>query len=70
MVILEKTCSFCCFWQPNGGILELGYCRLFDFTYRKASQSCDKYFSLRDFMTKCFENHRIEPKQFEQLSLF
>ena len=39
----EKICENCSFWQPNGGVLNMGYCTANKWTYRKATQSCDKF---------------------------
>jgi len=39
----EKICKTCLFWQPNGGILGVGYCLANKWTYRKPTQHCDKW---------------------------
>lgn len=40
----EKTCATCANFQPNGGVLKMGYCMADKWTYRKPTQHCkDKY---------------------------
>lgn len=39
----EKICDNCRFWQPNGGVLNMGYCVANKWAYRKATQSCEKF---------------------------
>lgn len=39
----ENICKNCRFWQPNGGVLIMGYCVANKWTYRKATQSCEKF---------------------------
>jgi len=50
----EKTCKNCQWWQPNGGVLGMGYCRAHQWTYRKPTQSC------KDFLEY---NENNEPKR-------
>ena len=40
---MEKICKTCHYWQPNGGLLGVGYCTIAKFAYRKPSQSCNKW---------------------------
>lgn len=39
----ENICKNCRFWQPNGGVLNMGYCVANKWTYRMATQSCEKF---------------------------
>ena len=45
---MEKNCKNCKFWQPNGGILGMGYCKADKWTYRKPIQTCQKWESHPD----------------------
>lgn len=38
-----KICENCTYFQPNGGVLNMGYCTINKWTYRKPSQTCDKF---------------------------
>lgn len=38
-----RICENCRFWQPNGGVLKMGYCVANKWTYRKGWQSCEKF---------------------------
>lgn len=39
----EKICKNCRFWQPNGGVLNRGYCVAKKWVYRAAWQTCEKF---------------------------
>lgn len=39
----EKICDNCRFWQPNGGVLKMGYCVANKWTYRKPYHTCEKF---------------------------
>lgn len=39
----EKICKNCRFWQPNGGVLNRGYCVANKWVYRAAWQTCEKF---------------------------
>lgn len=39
----EKVCANCVHWQPNGGVLGMGYCIEQGWVYRKPDQSCEKF---------------------------
>lgn len=39
----EKICDNCRFWQPNGGVLNRGYCVAQKWVYRAAWQTCEKF---------------------------
>lgn len=39
----EKICDNCHFFQPNGGVLKMGYCIRDQWKYRKPEQTCDKF---------------------------
>lgn len=39
----ETICRDCLYWQPNGGVLGVGYCLANKMTYRKPGQTCDKW---------------------------
>lgn len=39
----ERTCATCANFQPNGGVLKMGYCIANKWTYRKPTQTCDKF---------------------------
>ena len=49
-----KICENCQWWQPNGGWLDVGYCRTDKWSYRKPSQSCKKFL---------LYNENAEPKR-------
>ena len=41
---MERICKTCQFWQPNGGVLGIGYCFVDkNATYRKPEQTCKKW---------------------------
>ena len=39
----EKICKNCRFWQPNGGVLNRGYCVANKWVYRATWQTCEKF---------------------------
>lgn len=39
----EKICKNCRFWQPNGGVLNRGYCVAKKWVYRAAWQTCEEF---------------------------
>lgn len=40
---MEQICKNCIGWQPNGGVLGVGYCTKQKWVYRKPSQSCKRF---------------------------
>ena len=40
---IDKTCANCIYWQPNGGLLGVGFCKASKWSYRKPTQSCNKH---------------------------
>ena len=40
---MERICRNCCYWQPNGSPLGVGYCMANQWSYRKPGQTCKTY---------------------------
>lgn len=40
---MEAICNNCDCWQHNGGPLNVGYCRVNQYAYRKDSQTCRNF---------------------------
>lgn len=36
-------CKNCYHWQPNGGVLGYGYCKVQKWVYRKPTQTCKRF---------------------------
>ncbi len=54
----ENVCANCVHWQPNGGVLGMGYCIEQGWGYRKPDQSCGKFETARLFVFRVWDDVR------------